>query len=366
MKRINIQKEKLEILYKEKNLSIYQIAELFKCSPALISKKLKYYKIPTWWNPVSTSKEELESLYNKNGLSVAEIAKHFNCGKTTIVNKMHAFGITSRKKIILLSRDALEELYHNQKLEQKQIAGLLGCAQATISNKMKKAKIKARDKSEISTKYPKHDFSNDLLEKAYLIGFRLGDLHARKHRNLISIECTTTRPEQVELIKGLFEKYTHISAKTNKQGIIKISFRLNNSFYFLLEKQDNIPNWILDNNNFFLAFLAGYTDAEGCVGIYKDRKNRVSVMFILRTYDKNILQQIQGKLIELGIICPNTYLCTPKGTQNNKKDFWKLGVYRKPSLIKLFNLMGPYCKHPRIISGIKRAIETINKGESCS
>ena len=343
----------------EESLTIYQIAEFFKCSPALISKKLKSYTIPTWRNPVNIPKDKIESLYNNNGLSVAKIAKYFNCGKTTVLSKMHALGITSRKKIILLSKEALEELYHKQKLEQKQIANLLGCDQATISNKMKEAKIKARDKSEISTKYPKYDFSNDLTEKAYLIGFRLGDLHVRKHRNLLSVACTTTRPEQMELIKGLFEKYTHVSIRTNKQGIIKINCLLNNSFLFLLEKQDNIPIWILENDDLFFAFLAGYTDAEGCIGIYQNKKKQISIMFILRTYDKNILQQIQGKLIELSIICPKAYLCTLKGAQNNNKDFWKLGVYRKPSLIKLFNLFGPYCKHPRIISGIKRATEII-------
>ena len=359
MRKIFIEKEKLQKLYNQEKQAIYQIAELYGCSPALISKRLKKYNISTWWNPVIISKEILEELYCQKGLSIAEIARHFNCGPTTIIGKMHSFGIVSRKKIILLSTDVLEELYHNQILEQKQIANLLWCEQATISNKMKEAGIKARDKSEVSTKYPKYDFSGDPIEKAYLIGFRLGDLHVRKHRHLIRVECTTTRLEQIDLIKGLFEKYTYVRINTNKRGMTQVSCLLNKSFDFLLEKNDNVPTWILDNNNLFLSCFAGYTDAEGCVGIYRDKKERSYVMFILRTYDKIILSQFRKKLLALNIVCPKSYLCTPSGKQNNNNDFWKLGVYRKDSLIKLFVLIENLVKHPRIISGIKRSRQVL-------
>ena len=359
MKLIPIPKDELEKLYKEQKLSIYEIANFFNCSPALISKKLKTHGIQTWWKPVDISKEALENLYCDKNLTVAEIAKHLGCGPTTIISKMRTFNILSRKKIVLLSIESLETLYNKYGLKQKEIAALLGCEQATISNQMKKAKIKSREKSETSTKYPKHNFSNDLLEKAYMIGFRLGDLHIRKHRHLISMDSTTTRIEQIELIKNLFNKYTHVSTKKTKWGHIKIHCLLNQSFAFLLGKEDNIPTWILDKKEAFLSFFAGYTDAEGCIGIYADKKGRISTMFILRTYDRNILKQMWKKISSLGITCPKYYLCTPAGQQGNNKDFWKFGVYKKASLKKLFNLIKPYCKHPRIVSGIAEAMSIL-------
>ncbi|MBU0687507.1 MAG: LAGLIDADG family homing endonuclease [Candidatus Margulisbacteria bacterium] len=362
MKEIIIDKDALEKLYSQNKCSIYEIAKTFNCSPALISKKLKLHNIKTWWQPVkSITKEELQHLYCDQNLTIAEIAAHFNCGKTTIISKMQAFNIPSRKKTIILSIESLETLYGKYGLKQKEIANLLNCNQATISNKMKEAKVKARDKAEISTKYPKHDFSNNLTEKAYMIGFRLGDLHVRLHRKLISVDSTTTRQEQIKLIKNLFNKYTHVLIRATIFGHTKIHCLLNQSFRFLLKKEDKIPKWILNKKESFLAFLAGYTDAEGCIGIYTNKSNGRSFMFILRTYDKNILNQIWEKVSTLGIVCPKTYLCTPKGQQNNNKDFWKFGVYKKDSLKKLFNLIKPYCKHPRILSGIQKATKLLGE-----
>lgn len=298
-------------------------------------------------------------MYCKKGLSVSKIAKYFNCGQTTIVSKIHAFGITSRRRVILLSAEVLEELYYNQKLEQAQIGKLLWCDQATISIRMREAGIKARDKSETSTKYPKYDFSGKLIEKAYMIGFRLGDLHVRKHRYLISVEGTTTRPEQIALIKGLFEKYGHVRINTNNKGKTSMACLLNSSFDFLLQKNDTIPNWILETDYYFLAFLAGYTDAEGCIGTYRNKGSRYYTTYILRTYDKNILLQIWQKLSSLNISCPKPYICTPKGKYDNNKDFWKLGVHKKSSLRRLFGLITPYVKHPRIINGVKKSKQVI-------
>jgi len=346
----------LEKLYKSQGLTIYQIAEAFDCSPALISKRMRTYNISTWWRPVNISKEELSNLYENRELTVAQIAKRYGCVQSTIVRKLQLYGIKSRKKTFNIPESELEKLYKKEKLLQRQIGKIYKCTQATISKKMKLHHIGVRTKSEISTKYSRYNFSGDLIEKAYMIGFRLGDLHVRKHRKLLLVQCTTTRFEQVKVIEELFSNYGHVHTKMNGEGRIKVYCHLDDSFAFLLEKRDKIREWIIDDDNLFLSFLAGYIDAEGCIGTYWNRsKKRPYTEFLLRTYDKNILAQIWTKLTTLGINSPKPRLCTPKGTQNNKEDFWILGVYRKDSLRRLFNLVKPYIRHQKRKDAIKQA-----------
>ena len=64
-----------------------------------------------------------------------------------------------------------------------------------------------------------------------------------------------------------------------------------------LAKKDQIENWIFSNDNYFFAFLGGYSDAEGNFGVYSGMAR-----FRLGTYDKNILMQAADKLNKLGII----------------------------------------------------------------
>lgn len=48
MRKLSIEKQELEKLYTIKKKTIYQIARIYNCSPALISKRLKENKITTW------------------------------------------------------------------------------------------------------------------------------------------------------------------------------------------------------------------------------------------------------------------------------------------------------------------------------
>ena len=55
------------------------------------------------------------------------------------------------------------------------------------------------------TKLP---FCGNLKEKAYLIGLRTGDIHARKPHRLIYAETTSTKTSQLMMFMNCFEKYT--------------------------------------------------------------------------------------------------------------------------------------------------------------
>ena len=162
-------------------------------------------------------------------------------------------------------------------------------------------------------------------------------------RKTIKTNSSTTKLAQANLIKSLFSNYCHVYINKCKD-CYTTNCHLDNSFNFLLEKKDKIKYWILKDDKLFLAFLGGYTDAEGNIGIYtKMARYRVG------SYDKKILSQIYAKLNSLGIRA--TYsLETKKGIHNGKKhngDFWRVKVSEMSSLLKLLNNLEPFIKHEK-------------------
>jgi len=356
MEKIDIPKKELEKLYIHKKLSTYSITHMYNCNPSVIQKRLKEHKIKIRYpkKKIPLTKSELEELYIKQGLSTYKIAKIYNCGSRTV------YGILKRHKIkprpvrrVHISKEELFDLYTNKKLSFSKIADKFSCSPSIISDKMKSYGITARDLSEATTKYPKKEFSGNLIEKAYLIGFRLGDLNVFKDHNLITIKSNTTKLEQVELIRTLFGRYGKLQVKEYEKGIFNIQESLNRSFSFLLPKEDSVKMWILKNKRYFLSFLAGYIDAEGNIGIYSGRA-RVRI----GSYDKHILKAIHKKLLTFEV--NNKYhLETIAGKNNQNGDFWRVFINQKESILNLFKLIKPYLKHEKRCKDLKKAEENI-------
>ena len=334
-------------MYVDKKLSTRAIARLFNCSQGVILRELKEHgiEIRCLNKEIPICKEELNDLYVNKKLSTYKIAEIYNCDSKTIHRKLRRFDITTRPIIkILVPKDELYKLYHIQKWPLSKIAKKFSCSVEPIFNRMREYKISSRTMSEAKTIYPKKDFSGDLIEKAYLIGFRLGDLNVFKDYHSVCIQSSTTIKEQLELIKSLFNKYTNVSINTHKSGTFHAQFRLNNSFEFLLPKKDMIEDWILANDKYFMAFLAGYTDAEGNIQTFKNR-----LRIRIRSCDKNLLYSAHQKLNEIGV--HNTYrLELRAGIYKNKKlnkDFWSLSINRQEDIKKLTKLMLPHLKHEK-------------------
>jgi hypothetical protein len=317
---------------------------------------------------VQIDRATLEKLYWEEGLSLTQIARVLKHDRSIISRELSRHGIPKRshgqavscaRRQKRPSRHVLEEMYIKQRMLQRQISAKLGVHRATILRWMKAYGIPARPKAEAITRYPKRDFSGDPVEKAYLIGFRLGDLHVKKpHQNglTIRVDCTTTKIEQIELIKQLFGNYGHIwLSKRRADGNRLIVCFLNESFAFLLEKRDRIEEWILKSDELFAAFLAGYSDAEACIFTTKR-----GARFVLASYDKTILHQIYSRLQSLGITGPPPRILVPRGHIKKdglryRQDHWMLGIYSKKSLSKLLEMIGPHLKHKKRISDAKKA-----------
>lgn len=172
---------------------------------------------------ISISKDELEELYVHQKLNTYQIAEKLNCSQATIWKKLIKYAIPRRTPHELTSnipsKDELFHLYINKKLSTWKIEKEYGYSRGTIHRKLKEYGIKTRDLATANIKYEKLDFSGNLIEKAYIIGFRLGDLRVRKYyknSKTICVGCSSTIPEQITLIKQLFSEYGHVWI--NKSG----------------------------------------------------------------------------------------------------------------------------------------------------
>lgn len=330
-----------------------------------IAMKKQIIKIP---------KSQLKNLYWKKNFSVHEIAEKLNCCRETIGRelKKHKISLRSHSKTIRLimnknriKKSSLAKLYWEKGLTPKQIGGKLKKHPETIRRLMRTYNLKRRPRSEISTRYPKSNFSENLEEKAYLIGFRIGDLRVRlsSSKNLILTDCTSTKIEQLHLFKNLFGKYGHIwVGKPRKDGNKVFAVRLNRTFDFLLPKKDGAPKWIRENSNYFLSFLAGYTDAEGCIRVSKDN----IASFTLSSYDKNILKQLYRGLLKAGTECNPPRLHVKKGHKKRdgyiyRNEEWSFSINKKSSLLTLLSLLKSRLKHQKRLKDLKRAEKNINE-----
>lgn len=241
---------------------------------------------------------------------------------------------------------------------------------------MKNFGIETRPIFNRACKYKKKNFSGSLTEKAYLIGFRLGDLNVSKRKNIISVRCSTTKRAQASLIKNLFSPYGGVAITKARRGTIEINVFLNNSFLFLIPKEDKIPGWTTRNNKYFLAFFAGYSDAEGSLYLHRMKKKGLKLLaqFELNSYDKNILKQLWKGLKKLSVEGSFPSISHPAGTPCGVKDYvsnkdtWRLAISKKGSLWRLIHFWEKYSKHKdkqRAISLGKRNIILRNQIPYC-
>ncbi|MEK7278247.1 MAG: hypothetical protein AAB427_12935, partial [Chloroflexota bacterium] len=260
-------------------------------------------------------------------MTTHEIGKLFGVSDDIVRYRMQQLGIPRRDKFVAtqgprpntrrlkLDCHELYQLYVVEDLDTTDIGRRYGVVGDTVRKHLEECGIARRDKSAAAIQYPRYDFSGDLREQAYLIGFRLGDLWVKPTNDgsfstTITVTCTTTREEQIDLFCELFAQYGHVSVTPGRDGNHVAACHLNRSFDFLVPKQDCIPSWILEDLELFVPFLAGYTDAEGCFNVPADGY----ALFRLQSYDVIILRQIHGVLTDqLEIECPPPRLAIPKG-----------------------------------------------------
>jgi predicted DNA-binding protein YlxM (UPF0122 family) len=345
-RKIIIDKGILVKLYVNEGLSTYQVAKRFNCHATVIQKRLKEngIKLRKPKQKIIISKDRLIDLYVKQGFSVTDTARKLGISHCAAYNKLKENGIGPRKKNLLnITKEELYNLYVKENLSPQKIAEKFNSNKTSVFEKLIKYKIKTKSLSEANTKYEKIKFNGNDELKAYMIGFRLGDLKVKAvdGNSTVLISSNTTKLDQCELIKKVYGSYGHFKIK-DYNGVYHIYCNLDKSFNFLINKEDKIPEWILDNKDFLLAFIGGYTDAEGNIGLSQHRAR-----FRIRTYDKKILFQIHKHLNKFGINS-KFGIVSKQGIYRGKKqnkDCFGVFVNSKEDLLNLFNFLKPYIKH---------------------
>lgn len=306
-------------------------------------------------------KERLRRLYEIKKLSIKQVSSILGLDVPTVHRKLHRYNIKIRpvgKKRVDITLPKLRSLI-KKNLTIGEIAQRFDCNWYTIKRKMDDYSIKYRRKGNPITHYSKNNFSGNLLEAAYLIGFGLGDLAIKKTGDLVYVKLSTTRPEQIRLFKKLFNKYTYVRiSKPDKMSAVKLYCYLNNSFDFLLAEKDRIPKWIYSDNNYSTAFVTGYIDAEGSFGI-----NQRRARFKVDSYDKNILHQIH-RWLNKKKIRSKLRLISKKGEWRPagypfNNDLWRLNVNEAWSIIKFINIIKPFVSHEKRIKDINIVLDNI-------
>lgn len=265
-----------------------------------------------------------------------------------------------RKKIVI-SKKTLEKLYIKQSLSPYKIGSILGCSFSTISNRLREFNIPLKSPALARMKYFKTDFNGDKILKAYMLGFRLGDLNVYKRSErseTVVARCHTTQIEQVKILKALFNSFGHISVSNNK-GHFHANCFLNNSFNFLLSKNKDSWAWLINKPKLATSFIAGYTDAEGNF-ILNQNKGR----FKIDSYDFSILSWISSWLRSQDI--PNKFrLIYKMGDKWNSryplnKDLWRLNINEANALYKFIESVMPYLRHKQRINDARVCLRNIN------
>ena len=239
------------------------------------------------------------------------------------------------------------------------IAKTIGLPHTNVEYWMEKHKIARRP----LRKYARLPFSGDECEKAYMIGFRQGDLHAMREGLGIRVNSSTTHPAQIALFRGIFEKYGYVYTgpfynRKLHQYQWQMAVALDESFSFLLPKFSRIPSWIKRNPKAALFFVAGFFDAEGSITVvFKDRRigKSMGVAMMVANSNRQLLEEIAGMLRGYR---PRIYLSTPNGESLTTMDQWKLAVYRRAAQERL--LVGLPLRHQEKVDKARIALDVLN------
>ncbi len=363
-------------MYTQDGLSMAKIGRIYNCDASVVHRNLRDYGISSRslsdaTTKVHATKKQLIEWYWKVKLSMSEIAHKLGCTHSAIVYKFKKLGIKSRGHLGLIpamkiSKDTLEYFYHSKRLSLDKIAKILHRSEGGVTRKFIEYGLVSRSVSERACKYAKNDFSGDLVEKAYLLGFRLGDLNVYDLKNIIQIRCSSTHSAQIKLIRAMFNSYTTPHSWMAKRGTTEIVCLLNKSFGFLVPKEDEVPEWVMENDSFFWAFFAGYSDAEGSFTFKKPKKFKgvKTAYFTIQSQQLGIIHALSHKLNMLSVenygphISKRAGVVDKRGVKNNK-DMWRIDIIKKRSLWIFCCNIQKFVKHKEKVSALKRVRENI-------
>ena len=248
-----------------------------------------------------------------------------------------------------LTKNFLQKTYQKAGLSTWAIEKEYGYSRSSVYNALKKFDIPTRSIAQSHIKYTRKDFNGSLSEKAYMLGFAIGDLRVRNHNKkrseTISIACGSTKKAQIDLIEGLFSKYGRVwKSKENNRGVVNVEAFVNKTFSFLLPDQREYT-WCAKQKKHFFSFLAGFTDAEGSFYISSGK-----AFIAWGNYDRDILEFFRENLAIHQIKTPKVSSDKLKGYRGahgyvRNKNYHHVSVCRKSEVKKLIKNLKPLILH---------------------
>jgi len=253
----------------------------------------------------------------------------------------------------------------NKNFSTYKIGKILNCSASTITNRLIEFRIPIKSSAFARMKYKKFDFNGNDAQKAYMIGFRIGDLNVYRvseNSETVVVRCHTTQIEQVDVIKSLFSKFGRVDDSVRPNSHYYMNCFLNNSFKFLFPKDKSAWAWIQEPET-RLAFIAGYTDAEGNFIINQDRAR-----FKIDSYDKDVLDTIAKWLKDVGIQYKMRLIFKSGDKQKiygkigiYHGDLWRLNINYAGDLKRFIFLINPFIRHSQRLHDMKLCIKNIEK-----
>ena len=262
--------------------------------------------------------EDLRRLYVDKHLSAMKIAQRYGLkypspktAESTILYQLKRAGITRRNcadHVRKVTEEMVGEWVRRYQAGEslKQIAGGT-LSPVTVFYRLKKRGLILRDKVEANiktnTKHTKNRFGGDERERSYLVGFVIGDCAVAPHGRAIRVRTATTHPAMAKLFGELFGRYGFVHRYPRKAKLTgyewSLEVDLDSSFEFLLySKKRRFPT-LPKLESEFLAYLAGFFDAEGGSYLHRKRFGDAFEVYIASS-EENLILPIHCRLLSLG------------------------------------------------------------------
>lgn len=307
----------------------------------------------------------IKHLYIDKNLTTFQVAKELGCSQGLVWKRLKKNNVPRRSCVKDIPATKLYQWYILDKLSTWEIERRYGYSRSLVFSKLKGLKIPLRSSSESHIHTPRNPFNGKSTERAYILGFAVGDLRVRlcgksEKCETISIACSSNKPAQITLIRELFSRYGHIwQGNPGRSDIVSIEAFVDLSFSFLLEK-----NWVRQKSvhfapEDFVAFLAGFTDAEGSI-FFSQGMAKIA----WGNYDFKLLKYIKKRLLEIGVRTTNVINDHLKGYEGKdgyrrNSDYYHIRCSRKNDMLILLSRIMPFMRHADKLKRANEALENI-------
>ena len=248
-------------------------------------------------------------------------------------------------------RRVLDGLHNGRKVSLLQISKEVGRSYFSIWGLCRSLGIQTRGVAEAQansavarSKHERRAFDGTVEDRAYMTGFKNGDLTAwQVSGTAVMVTSSTTHRAFADLFQQLFERYGHVYQypmfEEGKGYKWKLGVRLNNSFRFLLKTSVEAAQEFAKDRSAFLSWLAGMIDSDGNIHTSASQGHpRVK----LGIYNSNVslLETIISESRRIQYSFDGPYLLKEKGTVTPfgiiyTKDLWHIDIQQTHQALQL-------------------------------